>query len=48
MKNKILLVEDDVSISDIVKNHLTKEGFEITVAFDGETGLLSSFRTPLN
>lgn len=39
MKNKILLVEDDVSISDIVKNHLTKEGFAVTVAFDGEDGV---------
>lgn len=44
MKNKILLVEDDVSISDIVKNHLTKEGFEIIVAFDGEDGVAKFFQ----
>lgn len=44
MKNKILLVEDDVSISDIVKNHLAKEGFEVTVAFDGEEGVAKFFK----
>lgn len=36
MQNKILLVEDDASISEMVKNYLTKEGFMVTTAFDGE------------
>lgn len=44
MKNKILLVEDDVSISDVVKNHLTKEGFAVTMAFDGEDGVAKFFQ----
>lgn len=39
MVSKILLVEDDISISDMVKNYLTKEGFEVTTAFDGEEGI---------
>lgn len=36
MQNKIMIVEDDISISEMVKNHLIKEGFEIKTAFDGE------------
>ncbi|MBC8062071.1 MAG: response regulator transcription factor [Clostridiaceae bacterium] len=40
MNNKILLIEDDISISEMVKNYLTKEGFMVTTAFDGEEGLL--------
>lgn len=39
MVSKILLVEDDISISDMVRNYLTKEGFEVTTAFDGEEGI---------
>ena len=36
MGEKILLVEDDVSISEMVENYLIKEGFCIVTAFDGE------------
>ena len=32
---KILLVEDDVEISDMLKNFLETEGFEIVAAYDG-------------
>jgi DNA-binding response OmpR family regulator len=39
MQNKILLVEDDISISDMVKNYLVKDGFEVTAAFDGGDGV---------
>lgn len=39
MKNKILLIEDDISISEMVENYLKKEGFSITAAFDGEQGV---------
>ncbi|WP_297420366.1 response regulator transcription factor [Clostridium sp.] len=35
MREKILLVEDDVSISEMVENYLVKEGFSIVTAFDG-------------
>jgi len=40
MNNRILLIEDDISISEMVKNYLTKEGFVVKVAFDGEEGIL--------
>ena len=36
MGEKILLVEDDASISEMVENYLIKEGFCIVTAFDGE------------
>ena len=37
---KILVVDDEKPISDIVKFSLTKEGFEVITAFDGEEGLV--------
>ncbi|ENQ3078038.1 response regulator transcription factor [Bacillus sp. WLY-B-L8] len=39
MQHKILLVEDDVSIQEMVNGYLTKEGFVVAVASDGEEGL---------
>jgi len=39
MGDKILLIEDDISISEMVENYLKKEGFDITAAFNGEEGL---------
>jgi two-component system response regulator VicR len=36
---KILVVDDEKPISDIVKFNLTKEGFEVVTAFDGEEAL---------
>jgi DNA-binding response OmpR family regulator len=39
MENKILLIEDDISISEMVGNYLKKEGFNITTAFNGEEGV---------
>ena len=38
---KILVVDDEKPISDIVKFCLTKEGFEVITAFDGEEGLVA-------
>lgn len=40
MHNKILIIEDDIAISEMVKNYLTKEGFIITTALDGEEGIV--------
>lgn len=34
---KILLVEDDTEISDMLKNFLTTENFEVVQSFDGES-----------
>lgn len=36
---KILIIEDEKSISDIIKFNLTKEGFVADTAFDGQEGL---------
>lgn len=39
MKQHILLIEDDPGIVEMVGNHLTKEGFAVTAAGNGEEGL---------
>ncbi|KIX20648.1 transcriptional regulator [Flavobacterium sp. 316] len=36
---KILVVEDEVSVVSFIKKGLTEEGFEISIAFDGKSGL---------
>ena len=36
---KILLVEDDISISDMVKNYLEREGYCVEIALEGEEGI---------
>jgi len=38
-KPKILLIEDDHFLSKIYQNRLTSEGFEVTIALEGEDGL---------
>lgn len=38
-KKKILIVEDEKSISDIIKFNLTKEGYDTETAYDGKDGL---------
>jgi len=40
MYNKILIIEDDRAISEMVKNYLTKDGFIVTAAFNGEEGIV--------
>ncbi|MDR2486853.1 MAG: response regulator transcription factor [Clostridiales Family XIII bacterium] len=42
---KILVIEDEKSISDIVKFNLTKEGFDVGTAFDGLEGLTKALET---
>lgn len=39
MAKKILLVEDEVFISDLYSRQLTKAGFDVKVANDGPSGL---------
>ncbi|WP_295728973.1 response regulator YycF [uncultured Limosilactobacillus sp.] len=39
MANKVLVVDDEKPISDIIKFNLEKEGYEVVTAFDGEEGL---------
>jgi two-component system response regulator VicR len=36
---KVLIIEDEKSISDIIKFNLQKEGFEVETAYDGQDGL---------
>lgn len=39
MSHHILLVEDDISIQEMVEKYLLKEGFQVTMASDGEAGV---------
>lgn len=39
---KILVVEDEKSISDIIKFNLQKEGFSVIASYDGEDALLAA------
>ncbi|QWG29955.1 response regulator transcription factor [Bacillus mycoides] len=39
MSYHILLVEDDISIQEMVETYLVKEGFQVTIASDGEEGV---------
>ena len=39
MPKKILLVEDEEIMIDLLQRKLTKEGYEVSVARDGEEGL---------
>ncbi|MEK7014573.1 MULTISPECIES: response regulator transcription factor [Bacillus] len=45
MSYHILLVEDDISIQEMVEKYLVKEGFQITIASDGEEGVLSFLKS---
>ncbi|MCL1808883.1 MAG: response regulator, partial [Clostridiales bacterium] len=42
---KVLIIEDEKSISDIVKFNLVKEGFDVDTAFDGLAGLNKALET---
>ncbi|MBT5073447.1 MAG: phosphate regulon transcriptional regulator PhoB [Kordiimonadaceae bacterium] len=42
MSAKILLVEDDPSLTELIKYNLEQEGYDVTVEMDGEEGLLSA------
>ena len=36
---KILLVEDDIEISDMLKNFLSTENFEVTPSYNGKDAM---------
>lgn len=44
MSNKILVVDDERAISDIIKFNLEKEGHMVETAYDGEEGVLKVFK----
>lgn len=43
MSNKILVIEDEKAIADIIKFNLEKEGHTIETAYDGEDGVKKAF-----
>jgi len=43
LKNKILVVDDEKPIVDILKYNLSKEGYEVVAAFDGEEAVEIAF-----
>lgn len=46
MKSKILVVDDEPSIVDILEYNLTREGFDVTTAFDGHDALAKARTSP--
>src|SRR3989344_945009 len=36
---KVLIMEDEEALADVLANKLTKEGYEVSIALDGEDGL---------
>lgn len=40
MAYKLLIVDDDKDVIETIKERLLREGYEVTVAFDGEEALL--------
>ena len=44
MARKILVVEDDRNISDLIRMYLEKEGFEVQTVFDGGSAV-ETFRS---
>lgn len=39
MNNKILVIDDEKAIADIIKFNLEKEGYSVETAYDGEEGM---------
>lgn len=39
MSKKILIIEDDKDLVEIMKIHLTNQGYQVEYAYDGEDGL---------
>ena len=44
MKKKILIVEDEINITELIKYNLEKEGFSILSARDGIEGAILAHR----
>lgn len=47
MKKKILLIEDEEILLDLLKRKLTQEGYQVIVAENGEEGLKILKETPV-
>jgi len=46
MKPRILLIEDDIHLTELIRYNLEREGFEMVLATDGEEGLLMAEEQP--
>ena len=46
MSGRVLVVEDDKALSDLLKYNLEKEGYSVSVALDGEEALLMAEEAP--
>jgi two-component system OmpR family response regulator/two-component system response regulator CpxR len=42
MSHKVLLVDDDVELVDLLRDYLEREGFQVAVAYDGKTGVAAA------
>ncbi len=43
MNAKILVIEDEPTIANVIRRGLSREGYNVLVAIDGETGLTKAF-----
>lgn len=48
MADRILVVDDERPIADILKFNLEREGFEVEVAYDGEAAVAKAMQSPFN
>ena len=46
MAVSVLIVEDDRNIAGLLQMYLEKEGYAVTVAYDGGQGMLVFYSTP--
>jgi len=44
MSDKILLIDDDVELVEMIRDYLTQEGFEVGVAHEGKTGIREALK----
>ena len=45
LMNNILLIEDETSVANFIRKGLTEEGYNVTVAFDGQSGIETSSKS---
>ncbi|TQR60650.1 two-component system response regulator DccR [Campylobacter troglodytis] len=48
MASKILLVEDDINLSEIIEEHLLSQGYELSLASDAKTALDLAYEKNFN
>ncbi|WP_133127375.1 two-component system response regulator CpxR [Legionella nagasakiensis] len=48
MNNKILIIDDDTELTDLLKQYMEPEGFSITCVHDGETAIKKALNQPFD